>query len=166
MSEESARTAAILARIDTVERRLTEQAERPLPPSREQPTSGDEERWDAGQIWAHMAEALFFHLGQARRIAANPSPEPAPLGRPPTHEVRLSAIEAGRYAPPAVHLERLRAGLAELRDFVRGLSPEAWSKRSRHMTRGEMDLHQVVMDFMLDHLDQHLAQLQSLSEPV
>lgn len=53
--------ASFLARLDAVERRLEAHAARsPAGLSEPEPVTG--ERWDAGQVWAHVAEFIPYWL--------------------------------------------------------------------------------------------------------
>ena len=64
-------TAAVdelIARLADAERRLGEHASRPLPPGLTEPDPGGEERWEAGQVWAHLAEFPAYWLAQAQRV--------------------------------------------------------------------------------------------------
>ena len=52
----SSSVATLVARLVEAERRLAEHAATPLPGGLADPDPGAEERWEAGQIWAHLAE--------------------------------------------------------------------------------------------------------------
>ena len=72
-----------LARLDAVEARLAALAESSPPPDAltgADPSSG--ERWDRGQVWAHLAEFIPYWIAQSRPILeAQPSGEPVRFGR-------------------------------------------------------------------------------------
>ena len=95
---------ALLARMADVERRLAEHAERPLPPGLTEPDADTEERWEAGQVWAHLAEFPGYWLAQAQRVVALPTNEPVPFGRVKTDADRIDAIERDRHTDPAALL--------------------------------------------------------------
>ncbi len=61
---------AIRARLGRVERRLADHAARPLPTALTDPDPGAEERWEAGQVWAHLAEFPGYWLDQVRDVLA------------------------------------------------------------------------------------------------
>jgi DinB superfamily len=160
-------TAAVhplISRLADVERRLAEHASRPLPPGLTEPDPGGEERWEAGQVWAHLAEFPGYWLGQAQRVVALPTNEPVPFGRVKTDPVRVEAIERDRHTDPAALLERVRASLAEVTEMARTLPPKAWTLRGMHPTRGEMTVQQIFETFIANHLEEHAAQLDSLRE--
>ena len=61
---------AIRERLGRVERRLADHAARPLPATLTDPDPGAEERWEAGQVWAHLAEFPGYWLEQVRAVLA------------------------------------------------------------------------------------------------
>ena len=73
----SASVDTLIARLTESERRLAEHASQPLPAGLSDPDPGAEERWEAGQIWAHLAEFPAYWLGQAQRVIAQPTHSPA-----------------------------------------------------------------------------------------
>jgi hypothetical protein len=152
----------VLARLTAVERRLAEHGEAPLPSGLTEPDPGGEERWEAGQVWAHLAEFPAYWLGQAQRVVALPTNEPVPFGRVKTDAGRLEAIERDRHTDPAALLERVRASLAEVTEVAHSLPPEAWTRRGVHPVRGEMTVQQIFETFIANHLEEHAAQLDSL----
>ena len=158
-------TAAVdelIARLADAERRLGEHASRPLPPGLTEPDPGGEERWEAGQVWAHLAEFPAYWLAQAQRVVALPTNEPVPFGRVKTDAERVAAIERDRHTDPAALLDRVRAQLAEVTAAARSLPPEAWALRGIHPVRGEMTVEQIIERFIVGHLEEHADQLDGL----
>jgi hypothetical protein len=155
-------TDPLISRLADVERRLAEHASRPLPSGLTDPDPGGEERWEAGQVWAHLAEFPAYWLAQAQRVVALPTNEPVPFGRVKTDAGRLAAVERDRHTDPAALLERVRTSLAEVTEAARTLPPEAWTRRGMHPTRGEMTVQQIFETFIANHLEEHAAQLDSL----
>jgi len=153
----------LLARLADAERRLTEHAAAPLPEGLSDPDPGAEERWEAGQIWAHLAEFPAYWLGQAQRVIAQPTHAPVPFGRVKTDVGRVEAIERDRHTDPAALLERVRASLAEVSDAVRSWDDETWQLRGAHPVRGEMPIERIIETFIVDHLEEHADQLDSLT---
>jgi hypothetical protein len=68
MSTEAVATS--LSRLVAAQRRLTEHAARPLPTGLTDPDPGASERWEAGQVWAHLAEFPAYWHDQMRAILA------------------------------------------------------------------------------------------------
>jgi DinB superfamily len=153
---------ALISRLADAERRLAEHAARPLPPGLTEPDPEGEERWEAGQVWAHLAEFPGYWLAQAQRVIALPTNEPVPFGRVKTDAGRIAAIERDRNTDPAALLERVRSSLAEVTDAARTLPPEAWTRRGMHPSRGEMSVQQIFERFIAGHLEEHADQLDSL----
>jgi DinB superfamily len=159
----SASVDALLARLAAAEDRLAEHAARPAPDGLTEPDAGMEERWEAGQVWAHLAEFPGYWLAQAQRVVGLPTNEPVPFGRVKTDPARLEAIERDRHTNPAALLERVRASLADVTDAARQLPGEAWTRRGMHPTVGEMTVENIVERFIVAHLEEHADQLDALS---
>ncbi len=159
----SASVDALLARLADAERRLAEHADAPLPSGLTDPDPGDDERWEAGQVWAHLAEFPGYWLAQAERVVALPTSEPVPFGRVKTDANRIEAIERDRHTDPAALLQRVRASLAKVSDAARNLPAEAWTRRGMHPTRGEMTVESIVERFIVEHLEEHADQLDTLA---
>lgn len=159
----SAAVDSLLARLAEAERRLAEHASRPLPSALSDPDPGSAERWEAGQVWAHLAEFPGYWLAQARRVASRPTNEPIPFGRVKTDAARLEAIERDRHEDPRALLERVRTSLAEVTDAVRSFGDEDWTVKGQHPTRGVMTVRSIVEDFIVDHLEEHADQLDALA---
>jgi hypothetical protein len=160
----SASVESLVARLEDVERRLAEHAARPLPAGLSDPDPGTEERWEAGQIWAHLAEFPGYWLRQARRVIAEPTNPPVPFGRVKTDAGRLEAIERDRHTDPQALLARVRASLAELSDAVRSWDADTWRRVGVHPVRGEMTVEHLVETFLVDHLEEHADQLDAIAE--
>jgi hypothetical protein len=158
----SASVDALLARMADAERRLAEHADAPLPDGLTAPDPTTDERWEAGQVWAHIAEFPPFWLAEARKVASLPTNEPVPFGRVKTDAGRVAAIERERHTAPKALLERVRDSLAEVTDATRALTPEEWNRRGLHPTRGEMTVQSIIERFVVEHLEEHADQLDSL----
>ncbi len=158
----SAAVDDLIARLAAAERRLSEHADAPVPSGLTEPDPGGEERWEAGQVWSHLAEFPDYWLGQARRVVARPTNEPIPFGRVKTDAGRLAGIERERHTDPAALLQRVRASLGEVTDTARSLSADDWRTRGIHPVRGEMTVQQIFETFIANHLEEHADQLDGL----
>ena len=157
--------AAALARLAAVQRRLVEHAARPLPSGLTDPDPGATERWEAGQVWAHLAEFPGYWLDQVRRILvdrAAGATGPVPFGRTKTDAGRIAAIERERRTAPAELLRRVTSQIADLSSTLIALPDDAWSAKGLHQTLGEMGLATIVDRFVLGHLEEHADQLDGL----
>jgi len=157
--------AALLARMARAEHRLAEHADRPLPNGLTDPDPGGEERWEAGQVWAHLAEFPAYWMAQVGAVTdahAKGAANPIPFGRTKADAGRIAAIERERHTDPAELLRRVRADLAAAAATLRGLPAGAWSAVGLHPTMGEMPLARIVEEFLVDHLEEHADQLDGL----
>ncbi len=153
----------LVERLDSVEARLRAVAGgRPAGLTEPDPPTG--ERWDAGQVWAHVAEFPTYWLDQVRQIlTADPMRQPIPFGRTKTDPGRLGAIERDRHEARSALLLRATTGIAETRDFIRRIAPDAWSARGLHPALGEMELGPILDQFIVRHLEEHADQLEQLA---
>jgi len=159
----SASADSLLARMADAERRLVEHADAALPSGLTEPDPGAQERWEAGQVWAHLAEFPDYWLAQAERVIAEPTHAPVPFGRVKTDADRIAAIERDRHTDPAALLERVRTSLARVGDATRGWSADAWRRQGIHPTLGTMTVERLVERFIVAHLEEHADQLDGLA---
>ena len=159
----SASVDDLLSRLADAERRLVEHAARPLPSGLADPDPGADERWEAGQIWAHLAEFPAYWLAQAKRVIAEPTNPPVPFGRVKTDAGRIEAVERDRHTDPQALLERVRRDLAEVSDAARSWDAGTWLLVGMHPKRGEMTIEGIVETFIVDHLEEHADQLDGLA---
>jgi threonine dehydratase len=157
--------AELQRRLERAERRLREHAAQPLPAGLTDPDAGGTERWEAGQVWAHLAEFPAYWLDQARRILAaraDGTSEPIPFGRTKADAERIAAIDRERHTDPGELLRRVTEDLGRVSAFMRGVPREALDVRGLHPTLGEMPAWRVVEHFIVEHLDEHADQLDGL----
>jgi hypothetical protein len=160
MNEMSAR---FVERLDAVEARLRALAPRDVPEgARTAPDPPTGERWEAGQVWAHLAEFIPYWLGEAALVIERGVTEPAAFGRTKSDPSRLSAIERHRRSDRTALWKRVARDIAGLRAFLIGLDAQAWEARGEHATLGEMSLARIVDEFLVGHLEQHAGQLEEL----
>jgi len=156
--------AELLQRLDLVEERLAVCA---APDTTRNaltdadPSSG--ERWDAGQVWAHLAEFIPFWIDQTQLVVDRYTDEPVAFGRVSTDPGRLGAIERDRTQPISVLWIATHSDLETLRLFIEELDESAWSARGLHTTRGVMDVQRILDEFLVGHLEEHADQLDSLA---
>ncbi len=151
-------------RLDIVEERLGDHAARDFPHdalTAPDPPSG--ERWEAGQVWAHVAEFIPYWLGEAVLVIDSGGEEPVPFGRTKSDPGRIAAIERDRSTDQSRLWRRTTGDIARLRAFLSGLDGSAWVARGLHPTLGEMDLARIVDEFLVGHLEQHATQLDQLT---
>lgn len=130
------------------------------------PEPGTGERWDAGQVWAHLAEFPAYWLGQATDVvqrAAAGEPQPIGFGRTKADPERIAAIEHDRRDDPRALLARVTHDLDEVAATLDGWSAEQLAVRGLHATLGEMTVARIVEHFIVEHLDEHADQLDGLA---
>jgi hypothetical protein len=154
-----------LERLHEVRRRLAEHAAAGPPPGLTDPVPGEEERWEAGQVWAHVAEFPGYWLGQIRSLLDRHrfgAAEPIPFGRTRADPSRGAAIEHDRHTNPAALLARVTADLEATDAELTRLPSDAWSATGLHPTLGSMTLPQILERFIVGHLEEHADQLDLL----
>ena len=150
-----------LARIDAVEARLGVLAIPTEGLTDADPASG--EQWEAGQVWGHLAEFIQFWVEQAGDVIDAYRGESIPFGRTRADPTRLAGIEQGRHATVESLWLEVGADLADLRRFLEAL-PQGWEKSvGVHTTLGAIPTERVIEDFLIAHLEEHAAQLESLA---
>lgn len=155
--------AALVARLDAVAERLSQHAAADDASALAEPDPNAGERWNAGQVWGHIAESYRYWLTQTRMVLAARSSKPVPCGRSSTDPGRVAAIEAGRRESSLEPLaSRLESTIAEVRALLVDLTLEAWSLQVEHRSLGTMDLAGLVDYFLVSHLEGHADQLDAL----
>lgn len=154
----------LLQRLDAVEARLAARASASVHHgalTEADPGSG--ERWETGQVWAHLAEFIPYWIEQAQRVVDTFVEHPVPFGRTKTDQGRLSAIERDRALPLAVLWSDTHSDLEALRRFLQNLDERAWSARGMHPMRGVMGVDRILDEFLVGHLEEHADQLDELA---
>jgi DinB superfamily len=118
------------------------------------PDSG--ERWDRGQVLAHVAEMLPYWAQQAELVAASQKVE---FGRLKSDPDRVAAIERDRREDPRRLLDRVDEGVAVVLALLERLDDQALARTGQHQTLGEMTVGEIVDRFVVDHLEEHADQL-------
>lgn len=157
-------TSAFLERLDGVEGRLTALATRDVPDGAltgPDPPTG--ERWEAGQVWAHLAEFIPYWIGESRLVISGASADPVPFGRTKRDPARIAAIERDRRADRVALWNRVAGDIVSLRGFLSGMDVQQWSARGAHPTLGVMDMERIVDEFLVGHLEEHADQLDELA---
>lgn len=156
---------ALVARLSAAEARLAVHAAAERP-GLTRADEGTGERWEAGQIWAHLAEFPSYWVGQIRTILAARAagePEPIPFGRMKADPGRIGAIEARRRDEPVELLADVHAGIAAAVGLLGTLSGDDWQTVGANPVLGSMTLPSIVERFLVTHLEEHAAQLDELT---
>jgi hypothetical protein len=159
--------SALIERLGGVERRFVDLASAPAPGGLTEAEPDTGERWEAGQVWAHLAEFPAYWLDQVERVVARHragAAEPIAFGRTKSDPDRIAAIERDRTVPAVALLKRTREGIDRARHVIESLAVEEWTVRAAHPVRGEMTVGAVLERFVVDHLEEHAAQLDALGD--
>ncbi|TMB92775.1 MAG: DinB family protein [Chloroflexi bacterium] len=127
-----------------------------------EPDPGSGERWEAGQVWAHMAEFVPYWMNQVRRVIDARDAEPVAFGRTKHDAERNAAIARDRSQPVGVLWNGVRADIDALRRSLDQMDASSWTRRGLHPTIGVMSMARIIDEFLVGHLEQHAAQLESL----
>jgi len=122
-----------------------------------------EERWDAAQVWAHIAEFVGYWHQQMADVIGRYQGEPVPFGRTKADAGRIGAIETGRHRQVKDLAADADIEIVELRDYLKSLDQKQWQAQGGHPTRGVMDVPQMVERFITGHLAEHASQLEGLA---
>lgn len=122
------------------------------------PTADD---WTVMQSLAHVAELLPYWTRQAQDVAAR-SEHDQPFGRTHDDPARIAAVEAHAHDRPEHVTPRIRAALVETAVALRAIPAPGWARTGRHARRGEMSVEQIVDQFLIEHMEEHLAQVDTI----
>ena len=152
-----------IGRLDAVEMRLAGLAVAgPRPGALTEPDPGSGERWEAGDVWAHMAEFIAYWMHQLRSLIDTRDAEPVSFGRTKHDGARNAAIARDRVQPVTVLWSGIHVDIEALRRFLDQMDTSSWTLRGLHPTIGVMSMPRIVDEFLVGHLEQHAAQLESL----
>ena len=153
--------ADFLRRLTAVEVRLRDLSRRRLE-GRTSPDPATGERWDAGQLWAHLADFVPYWISQAERVLAEDSSDPVPFGRARASADHIAAIERDRHQGPNALWHDVKEDLNDLRAFLGDISDRAWQTKGAHPTLGVMTVAQLIEELLIGHLELHATQLEGL----
>ena len=136
-----------------------------MPPGLTEPDAGGTERWDAGQVWAHLAEFGAYWRAELRTIVDSPTATddgPVPFGRTKRDPHRIAMIEEHRHESIDQQIDTVRRDIAAFRADLAELTSDDWSRHGLHETLGEMDLWTFLDHFATGHYVEHADQLDGL----
>lgn len=154
----------LLQRLDAVEARLAARSTSSIATGvRTAADAKSGEQWEAGQVWAHLAEFIPYWIDQTQLVIGRYTDEPVAFGRVASDPGRLGAIERDRTQPISVLWIATHSDLETLRLFIEELDESSWSARGLHTTRGVMGVQGILDEFLVGHLEEHADQLDSLA---
>jgi hypothetical protein len=116
------------------------------------------ERWDRGQVLAHVAEILPYWTRQAELVIEHGGGG-VPFGRVKTDPERIAAIERSRGEDTAELLARMDQGLQGALALLARLDERQLAETGTHERLGEMTVAQIIDRFLVEHLEEHAEQL-------
>jgi DinB superfamily len=116
------------------------------------------ERWDRGQVLAHVAEILPYWSEQVELVVERGGG--VPFGRVKSNPERIAAIERDRGVDPAELLRRMDQGLERVLALLDRLDDRALERTGTHERLGEMTAATIVDRFLVEHLEEHAEQLE------
>lgn len=158
---DAAPVAAWVDRLDAVECRLHTHATLHRFGGLTHPDPGGTERWDADQIWAHLAEFGRYWLAQLDHVLDAPVQGPVPFGRTKSDPVRIAALSL----PPDEQYEAVRRAIDALRGRLLELTLSDWNRVGRHETLGDLTVAEQLQHFHIGHYEEHADQLDTLVVP-
>lgn len=161
--EQQTEVSDLIQMLEDVEQRLVEDAAGPAPTGMTDPDPDGTERWDAAQVWAHMAEFVAYWQAQLEHVVDTFRGQPVPFGRTKEDAARIEGIETGRRVPIAELMARVHEEIEVTRRYLPTLNAAQWSSVGLHSRRGEMTVPQIVEKFTIDHLEEHADQLDDLA---
>jgi hypothetical protein len=120
------------------------------------------ERWDRGQVLAHVAEILPYWREQAELVVERGGG--VPFGRVKSNPERIAAIERDRRVDTAELLRRTDQGLQGVLALLDRLDEAALQRTGTHERLGEMTVAAIIDRFLVEHLEEHAEQLQEQLE--
>jgi uncharacterized damage-inducible protein DinB len=115
--------------------------------------------WSAMQALGHMTEMIPYWLSHCRTLIAATGAPPT-FGRTAGSPERLAGVAHGANADPDALLRQLRESVRTAASVIRQLSEAERGKRGISTERGDMTVAQVIESFIVDHAEEHLAQVQ------
>ena len=157
--EQRTRLAGVVAELE----RLRPAIEQGAPwPMAERFGHEPEASWGPPEVLAHVAEMMSFWLGETGRILEAGADEPVPFGRVATDDVRIGIIGRDRSLPPAVLFDAIDAARGRWDRQLARLTDADAARRGVHPTAGEFPVGPLVDRFVINHIEEHVRQLETV----
>ena len=121
-----------------------------------------EAQWGPREVLAHTVEMLSFWLGELERVVDGNGVAPVPFGRTADDPLRNGLIARERTLPLRVLFARIDRGLADWQERLGTLSDVELAKTGVHPRVGPMTVAAIPARFVVDHAEEHLAQLEGI----
>jgi hypothetical protein len=160
---ESEHAARWVGRLDVVSDRLRELEGAGRRIGLTQPDVGGDERWSEINVWGHIGEFGDYWTAELRRVLEGEGTEPVAFGRTKSDPIRRSRVAEARLEDIPAYLASALSAIAGLRSLLLSLSEDDFLRRGRHETLGEMDVDDILEEFLVGHFEEHADQLETLS---
>lgn len=117
------------------------------------------EDWSVARILSHVVEFVPYWAAQAKAIASHPT-DGLPFGRSHDDPGRLAAVETHAATVIRELTPRVKASLDQGLRTLAEIRPDHWKRTGRHPRLGELSVAQVVERFLIDHVEEHIAQIE------
>jgi uncharacterized damage-inducible protein DinB len=114
--------------------------------------------WSAGQVLAHVSEFLRYWWGQVELLIQQPG---ADFGRPKQDSDRVAWVADRGGLPLRDLLDDLDRAVQEVVPGVLSLTDADLEQPGQHFRRGRMTVREVTETFLVEHMEEHLAQLRA-----
>ena len=118
-----------------------------------EPSSGE---WPVMTTLAHVVEMLPYWAGQCQSIQRQPG---RTFGRTHDDPGRLGAIAEHAHDPLDLVRTSLRSGANDALATLAAIPRDQWHLTGEHIRRGPMSIEQVVDEFMVRHVEDHVVQV-------
>lgn len=144
-----------ISRIQTAVQHLTDTAQ--TLPSNVLYAEPEPNEWPVMSILAHVVELMPYWAKQALEVSRR-SADSQPFGRTHDDPDRIGAVQQhGRDSLDSM-LPRVQTACAEAVDLLRQIPQDRWTRTARHANRGDMSVEQIVDQFLVNHVEEHLTQ--------
>ena len=121
-----------------------------------------EAQWGPREVLAHIVEMLPFWLGELERVVDGNGVAPVPFGRTADDPLRIGLIAREWTLPLRVLFARIDRGIADWQVRLGTLTDVELAKTGVHPRLGPLTVAAIPGRFVIDHAEEHLAQLESI----
>jgi uncharacterized damage-inducible protein DinB len=144
-----------VSRIETAVQQLTDTAQ--ALPSNVLYAEPEPNEWPVMSILAHVVELMPYWARQALEVSGR-SENGQPFGRTHDDPDRIGAVQQhGRDSLDSM-LPRVQTACSQAVDLLRQIPEDRWTRTARHANRGDMTVEQIVDQFLVNHVEEHLSQ--------
>jgi hypothetical protein len=131
-----------------------------IPPARLalQPASGG---WTPLEDLAHVAEMLGYWSGEIDRFRQQPG---ASFGRVASNPERIRFIEEHAHDTPEQMAALLESGYGAALTLLYRLQPADLETIGQHVKFGPQTIRHALQEWLIDHLEEHVAQLGAIAQ--